>query len=145
MKRLLIVGLVGVLAGTGVMVGCEEKSDTGGTVDKMKNAGSAAVDKAKDMGNKVKDEVQNLMDTTKAKIDALSKGGDSLKPDQKAEFDKAMTSIHAGWDDLSAKFKSATSSSADAMAKGLADAKDAGQKLLDNVKATAEKFGIKLN
>ena len=27
----------------------------------------------------------------------------------------------------------------------LADAKDAGQKRLDNVKATAEKFGIKLN
>jgi uncharacterized protein YaaN involved in tellurite resistance len=153
-----------VVAGLGLgVIGCEEKKADNaakpaapGAMDKMKDAGNAAADKMKDaghavadktkeMGSALKGDVQNLVDTLKTKVDTLTKGGDSLPADQKPEFDKAMTTIKSGWSDLSAKFQSASSATGDAMAKGLADAKDAGMKLMDSIKTTADKFGIKMN
>jgi hypothetical protein len=168
MKRVLMAS---VLAGMGVMVGCEEKKAdtvvdkskqaTQAVGDKMKDAGNAVkdaattaadktkdvvnagVDKAKDMGTALKGDVKNLMDTIKGKVETLDKGGTSLDPAKKGEFDKAMTGIKSTWADLSKKFDDVSTQSGEAMAKGLADVKEAGLKLMDNVKMTAEKFGIK--
>jgi hypothetical protein len=168
MKRVLMVA---VLAGLGVMVGCEEKKadsiadktkaaanavgdkakeagtavkDAAGTAaDKAKEIGNAAADKAKDVGTALKVEVQNLMDTIKTKVDTLDKGGSTLEPAKKSEFDKAMTGIKSTWADLSKKFDEVSSKSGEAMATGLAEVKEAGVKLMDNVKLTAEKFGLK--
>jgi hypothetical protein len=162
MKRVLMVA---VLAGMGVMVGCEEKKADSvadkakqaaqGAADKAKDAGTAmkdaaagAADKAKDMGNvaadKLKAEVKNLMDTIKGKVDTLDKGGSTLEPAKKGEFDKAMAGIKTTWTDMSKSFDGLSGQTSDAMAKTLADLKDKGTKLLDTVKLTAEKFGIKL-
>ena len=172
MKRVLMVA---VLAGLGVMVGCEEKKadsmadkakqaagamgdkakdagtamkDAAGTAaDKAKEMGNAAADKTKEMASKatdaVKGEVKNLMDTIKGKVDTLDKSGSTLEPAKKSEFDKAMTGIKSTWADLSKKFDDVSSKGGDAMATGLAEIKAAGVKLMDNVKLTAEKFGLK--
>lgn len=156
MKRFLVLAIV---AGLGVMVGCEEKKtdslmdsakkSASGMADKAKDAASTATDKAKDMGNvvgdRLKGEVQNLMDTVKGKVDQLTKGGETLKAEQKPEFDKAIAGIKSTWEDVSKSFSSASSQTGDGLMKGLNDAKDKGIKLLDTVKTTAEKFGIKLN
>jgi hypothetical protein len=152
MKRILMATVV---LGLGVLVGCEEKK-ADNPLDKAKAAAPAATDKMKDMGKLVADkaadvttalkgEVKNLVDTLKGKVDALAKGGDLLKPDQKAEFDKAVAGIKASWTDLSKSFEEAGSKTGDALAKGLADAKTAGLKLMETVKTTADKFGVKLN
>jgi hypothetical protein len=163
---LIVAGLVGMSV---FAMGCEEKKadpianaakqvgnaakDAG---DKTKDAMSSVADKAKDMGDKAKDavagmadkakaEVKDLMDNAKKKVDALAKGGESLKPDQKGEFDKAMTGIRSTWDDMSKGFDSLKGQAPDAMTKTLADLKDKGTKLMDTVKTTAAKFNINLN
>lgn len=156
MKRVLALAIV---AGLGVMVGCEEKK-TDSLMDsakksadsvaaKAKDAAATATDKAKDMGNvvtdKLKGEVQNLMDTVKGKVDQLVKGGETLKADQKPEFDKAVSGIKSTWEDLSKNFSSLSSQSGDGLMKTLGDLKTKGTELMTTVKNTAEKFGIKLN
>ena len=85
------------------------------------------------------------MDTVKGKVETLTKGGDSLKPDQKGEFEKAMTGIKGTWTDLSSKWDGLSGKTGEGLTKGLGELKDQGMKLMDTVKTTAEKFGIKLN
>ncbi|HMN42471.1 MAG TPA: hypothetical protein PKE29_16645 [Phycisphaerales bacterium] len=149
----LMAGVVGL--SMFAAMGCEEKK-ANPLGDAMKDAGNKAKDATAGMAEKVKDvagsaadkikaEVQDLMDNTKKKVDALAKGGESLKADQKGEFDKAMSGIHSTWDDLSAKFAGLKDQAPEAMAKTLADLKDKGVKLMDTVKSTATKFGISLN
>lgn len=163
MKRVLMVV---ALAGMGVMVGCEEKKAdtvvdksrqaTQAVGDKMKDAGAAmkdaastAADKTRDMAtmasDKVKGEVKNLMDTIKGKVDTLDKGGSTLEPAKKSEFDKAMTGIRGTWADMTRGFDGLANKTGDAMTTALADLKDKGAKLMDTVRTTGEKFGIKLN
>jgi len=170
MKRVLMVA---ALAGLGFMAGCEEKKadsiadktkaaanavgdkakdagtamkDAAGTAaDKAKEMGNAAADKAKDMGAALKGEVQNLMDTIKGKVETLDKGGSTLEPAKKSEFDKAMTGIKSTWADMTKGFDGLSGQTGDAMAKTLADLKTKGTELMATVKTTAEKFGIRLN
>ncbi len=154
MKRALIVAGVAGLSML-VAMGCEEKK-ANPLGDAMKQAGDKAKDATAGMADKVKDaanaaadkaqaEVKDLMDNTKKKVDALAKGGESLKADQKGEFDKAMAGIRSTWDDLSKNFDGLKGQAPDAMVKTLADLKDKGVKLMDTVKSTATKFGINLN
>jgi hypothetical protein len=153
MKHALIVALLGgAMLAAGL--GCDEKktdslsdqmkkaSDT--AANKVKDAGNAVADKTKEMADKATAGVKDLMDNIQKKMDALAKGGESLKADQKGEFDKAMTGIHATWDDMSKSFNSLKDKSADAISTGMADLKTKGEDLLSKVKTTAQKFNINL-
>ncbi len=174
MKRVLMVA---VLAGLGVMVGCEEKKadsiadkakqaagtmgdkakdagtamkDAAGTAaDKAKEMGTAAADKTKEMAAKATDaakgEVKNLMDTIKGKVETLDKGGATLEPAKKSEFDKAMAGIKSTWADMTKGFDGLSSQTGDGMMKALDGLKTKGTELMATVKTTAEKFNIKLN
>ncbi len=155
MKRAMVLVLA---AGVGLVLGgCEEKkadpvgqlSDAAAKAgDAVKDGAKKAGDAAKDVANKATDalhgEVKNLMDTVKGKVDALVKGGSSLTGEKKGEFDKAISGIQSSWGDLSKMFDGLKGQSGEGLTKSLTDLKDKGTKLLDTVKTTAEKFGIKI-
>lgn len=155
MKRAMVLALV---AGAGLALGgCEEKKadPVAAATDAAKKAGDAAkdsaakaTDAAKDVANKATDalqgEVKNLMDTVKGKVEALVKGGSSLTGEKKGEFDKAVTGIQTNWTDLSKMFDALKGQSGEGLMKNLTELKDKGTKLMDTVKTTADKFGIKI-
>lgn len=155
MKRAMVLALV---AGAGLALGgCEEKKadPVGQLGDAAKKAGDAvkdgaakAGDAAKDVASKATDalqgEVKNLMDTVKGKVEALVKGGSSLTGEKKGEFDKATAGIQTTWTDLSKLFDGLKGQSGEGLMKTLTDLKDKGGKLMETVKATADKFGIKI-
>lgn len=121
------------------------KETTTAAVDKAKETTTAAVDKAKDAGSAMMDtaktEVKSLVDKAKTQMDALTKGGSTLTGEKKTDFDKTVTGLNAQWKTLS---DAVTTNFKDMSADGLMKLKETGTKLMDGIKAAADKFGIKL-
>jgi hypothetical protein len=151
MRNLLIAALAATaMAATG----CEEKK-ADSTLNQMKDATKSATDAAAKAGDSVKqtvdaattklsDEVRALVDTAKAKLDALAKGGANLAADKKPEFDGVMTSLNAQFKTLSEGAAGLKDQAASTLSTRLGELKTMGSKLLADIQAAAEKYGIKV-
>ncbi len=145
MKNLLMAALV---MGAVAVCGCDEKKDATSTIDQMKNTASKAGESVKSTVNaattKLMDEVKGMVDTAKAKLDGLTKGGANLTAEKKTDFDKVLGELNTQFKSLSEGVTSLKDASADTVSTKLGELKTAGTKLMDDIKAAAEKFGIKL-
>lgn len=159
MKSPLIVSLVATTLFAGGLLGCEEKPSTPNVTDKLKdaaksttdaarNAAKSATDSVKDAAAsataKLQEEIKGMVDTARARLDALTKGGSSVAADKKSEFDKAVSDLSTQFKSLSDGFAGLKDHAGDALTRKLGELKDIGTKLMDGIKATADKYGIKI-
>mgnify|MGYP001168454702 CR=1 FL=1 len=149
MKNVLIAALV---MGAVAMAGCDDKKTGSSTVNQMKDSAGKTVDSMKDAAKstmdaattKVMDEVKGMVDTAKAKLDSLTKGGANLTAEKKSDFDKVMADLNGQFKSFSDGVASLKDMKAADLTSKLPDLKVAGTKLMDGIKAAAEKFGIKV-
>lgn len=171
MNRLILAGMaVGLL----VVAGCEEKPKAPAIGNTLKDAGNAMNDAAKKAGDSAKSaadsaktaadkavasgtqaiagvidsakkEGTTLVDKAKGQLDQLSAKASTVAADKKPDFDKAMTDLSGQFTALKEKVTKLGGDSPDAIGKALTEIKSAGTKLMDGIRTTAEKHGIKLN
>jgi uncharacterized phage infection (PIP) family protein YhgE len=155
MNNPLIVTIVATTLLAGGLIGCEEKPSTPNVTDKLKdaaksttdaarNAAKSATDTVKDAAAKLQEEIKGMVDTAKTRLDALTKGGSSVAADKKPEFDKVVSDLSAQFKSLSDGFAGLKDHTGDALTKKIGELKDIGAKLMDGIKAAADKYGIKI-
>lgn len=152
MKHLIASALI---VGSACMLGCEDKKApdaakavgdmTKSATDAAKAAGDKAAGAMSAATDTLKTEVMAMVEKAKTQIDALTKGGASLTGEKKGEFDKALADITTQFTALKDSAGKLTSQSGDGLMKALNDMKASGGKLMDGIKAAADKFGIKLS
>jgi hypothetical protein len=121
-------------------------------MDKAKDAGAAVADKAKDaaagaadaLKEKAVGGLKTMLDGAKSKIEALTKGGETLAADKKPDFTKAMTGINEQFGALTKGFDGLKSLSGDGLMAKVKELTGTGEGLMKTVTETAAKFGIKL-
>jgi len=167
MNRLILAGMaVGLL----IVGGCEEKpkvpeapklgntiKDAGNAMgDAAKKAGDsakAATEKAVAQGTQAiagaiesaKKEGTGLVDKAKGQMDQLSAKASTVAADKKPEFDRAITDLSGQFTALKDRVAKLGGDSPAAIGTALTEIKSAGTKLMDGIRATADKFGIKLS
>lgn len=109
-----------------------------------KDAAEKAKDTAKDVAGSLKAEVNTMVDKIKGQMSSLTKGGETLPADKKSDFAKAMDGLNGEFKGVQDAVSKLGTQTGDGAMKALTDIKSMGTKLMDNIKATADKFGIKL-
>jgi ElaB/YqjD/DUF883 family membrane-anchored ribosome-binding protein len=119
------------------------------SADKMKDAAKDSADKmkdaTKDMASALKTEVNTMVDKIKSQMSSLTKGADSVPADKKADYAKAMDGLNSDFKSVQDAVTKMGTQTGDSAMKALGDIKTMGAKLLDNIKMTADKYGIKLS